>query len=261
MSDSLAVRVSHRFVSGFHLDLQFQLPLHPSTVTAVTGMSGSGKSTLLRILAGLQSVQDGRVQFGPETWVDTARHLELPPQARRVGMVFQHPALFPHLTVAQNITCGIARLPQHLRNDRLAALLGQFDLHHLREQRPGQLSGGQLQRVALARCLAPQPQLLLLDEPLSALDLPSRGLVRQTLKRHLAQSPVTTLLVTHDPNEIRDLATAVIVIDQGRVLQQGPLADVLLNPIEPLVAELLAAGQPAATPPKSQSSPFPSVDR
>lgn len=261
MSDSLAVHVSHRFVSGFHLDLQFQLSLTPPAITALAGRSGSGKSTLLRILAGLQPVQRGRVQFGSETWVDTDRQQELPPQARQVGMVFQHPALFPHLSVAQNITCGLTRLPPKLRIDRLTALLGQFDLHHLRAQRPGQLSGGQLQRVALARTLAPQPRLLLLDEPFSALDLPSRDLVRQTLQGHLAQRPIPTLLVTHDPAEIRALANAVIVIDQGRVLQQGSLEHVLSNPVQPLVAELLDPSDRASNSPKSRSWPPPSVDR
>jgi len=256
MTSQLSIAAQHRFSTGFEVNFQLELPLHNPRVTAVTGLSGSGKSTLLRILAGLQTVQNGRIRCGSELWVDTSRHLSLPPQARRVGWSAQHPALFPHLSVARNITLGIAHWTPPRQAARLTELLSALELHHLCDHLPAQLSGGQLQRVALARCLAPQPRLLLLDEPLASLDGPSRRQVRLALQTLLARWPVQTLLVTHHPQDIDHLADLVVVIEAGRVLQTGTPSELRHNPCRPLVRDLLTPESlPVEATPRFPDSP------
>jgi molybdate transport system ATP-binding protein len=198
----------------------------PGELLALVGPSGSGKSTLLRCVAGLMH-PEGRIRCGSETWLDGAAGVRWPTQQRRVGLVFQHYALFPHLSAEANVALASGRPQPRVHAAELLARLG---LAGLAARRPGELSGGQQQRVALARALARDPQVLLLDEPFSAVDQPAR----HALYRQLAELRQTTampiVLVTHDLNEARRLADRMVILDRGRTLQQGP---------PPRVAELV----------------------
>ena len=217
----LTLRTAERV---FELHTRFTATAHR---TALMGASGSGKSTVLMAIAGLTPSVRGHVRIGPHALLDTARGIDLPARARRVGMVFQDYALFPHMTVAQNLMFGVHRLgqrPDDAQQARVDALMRQFDLVRLRDALPRHLSGGQRQRVALARALATEPQLLLLDEPLSALDAPLRVRLRRELAEMLDRVQVPTLLVTHDPQDVEALAQSVIHIDNGRVVEPGSSA-------------------------------------
>ena len=190
--------------------------------TALMGPSGAGKSTVLLAVAGLALHAAGHVRVGGATLLDTAAGIELPARERGIGFVFQDYALFPHMTVEQNLRFGMRRLGHAPPADaaaRVAALLRQFDLEALAGARPRHLSGGQKQRVALARALAPRPRLLLLDEPLSALDTALRTRLRDELAQLLERVPVPTLLVTHDPQDVEALAQSVVRMEAGRVVE------------------------------------------
>lgn len=186
------------------------------------GRSGSGKTTLLRILAGLTKPDKGRIMFDDTVWFDSDKKINLPPQRRNVGYMFQDYALFPNMSVEDNISFA-----QKERNsDAADELLSLFDLGPLRKQKPAQLSGGQKQRVALARALAAKPDVLLLDEPLSALDFEMRlDLQHEIRKAHQLLNTIT-LLVSHDINEVFSLASSVITIKNGQVQAQGRPCDV-----------------------------------
>jgi len=202
----------------FVLDARF---VSTTPRTALIGVSGSGKSTALMAIAGLLPHVHGHVRVAGDTLLDTANAVDLPARTRHIGMVFQDYALFPHLSVEQNLAFGLCRFgrrPGEAEQARIDALLRQFDLDTLRGARPRDLSGGQRQRVAVARALAPQPHLLLLDEPLSALDAPLRIRLRAELAEMLDRVPVPTLLVTHDPNDVEALAQSVVHLDKGRVI-------------------------------------------
>ena len=201
----------------FTLSARFQ---SPHTCTALMGPSGAGKSTVLLAIAGLLPQAVGHVRVNGGTLLDTAAGIDLPARERGVGMVFQDYALFPHMTVEQNLLFGVRRMGQRLgdaERARVDALLEQFDLQPLRDALPRNLSGGQKQRVALARALAPAPRLLLLDEPLSALDGALRQRLRAELAEMLARVPVPTLIVTHEPQDAALLAHAVVQMEQGQV--------------------------------------------
>ena len=208
---------------------------------ALVGPSGSGKTSVLRAVAGLLKGPQlqGRVSVGgaaEDVWFDSARGLWQTPQQRRVGLVFQHYALFPHLSALENVALAA---DAGKTADYLAALFERMGLAGLQQRRPSQLSGGQQQRVALARALAREPQVLLLDEPFSAVDAPTR----QTLYRELAalrQSvAMPMVLVTHDLQEARRLADRVVILDAGESLQSGPPATVFASPRNARVAELV----------------------
>jgi len=181
------------------------------------GHSGSGKTTLLRILAGLTTPSKGRIVYNDTVWFDSDRKINLSPQLRNVGYMFQDYALFPNMSVEGNI-----RFAQKEKDtEAIEELMELFDLIALRKQKPTQLSGGQRQRVALARALAAKPSLLLLDEPLSALDFEMRtALQHEIRKAHLLLNTIT-ILVSHDVNEVCTLASSVMTIKNGRVLSQG----------------------------------------
>jgi len=213
----------------------------PGELLALLGPSGSGKTSVLRAVAGLLQSPglQGRVSVGTgaaDVWFDSAVGIRRAPQQRRVGLVFQHYALFPHLTAIENV--ALAAHPAKARA-YLDALFERMGLAGLQARRPHQLSGGQQQRVALARALAREPQVLLLDEPFSAVDAPTR----QTLYRELAalrQSvAIPMVLVTHDLNEARRLADRVVILDAGESLQVGPPARVFASPRNARVAELV----------------------
>jgi molybdate transport system ATP-binding protein len=200
-------------------------------VVALVGPSGAGKTTLLRALAGLEPAR-GRISVDGDDWLDSARSIDLPAEQRSVGLVFQEYALFPHLTVRKNVEFG---------RKGGAALLERFGLATLADAKPRELSGGERQRVALARALAPDPAVLLLDEPLSALDAHTRGEVRAELQQLLREADRPTLVVTHDFEDAATLATQVGVLVQGRLRQLGSPAELVASPADPFVASLTGA--------------------
>jgi molybdate transport system ATP-binding protein len=199
------------------------------------GPSGSGKTTILRCLAGLDRPQQGHIRFGDETWFDSARQICLPPQRRNIGYLVQDYALFPHLTVERNIAYGLADQSDARRVAEMIALL---QLDGLERRYPRNLSGGQQQRVALARSLVRRPRMMLLDEPLSALDSPTRDQLRRELRRLLAELKIPAVLVTHDRAEAMLLGDFVVVLDAGRVVQSGAIHEVFQQPASPGVARI-----------------------
>jgi molybdate transport system ATP-binding protein len=210
-------------------------------VLAVLGPNGAGKSTVLRVLAGLLRPDSGRVGIEDVVWDDVAAELHVPAHRRRIGMVFQDYLLFPHLSALENVAFGLrTRGIRHAdARAQAAGWLDRVGLADFRDRRPGQLSGGQAQRAALARALAPEPALLLLDEPLAALDARTRLTVRAELRRHLAEFSGSTVLVTHDPVDAMALADRVVVLEEGRVVQGGTPAEVSRRPRTDYVARLV----------------------
>lgn len=218
--------------NGLTVSADLEISLERPSVMVLFGPSGSGKTTLLRIIAGLDRPDDGKILYGDEIWFDAERNKCLPPQKRRIGYLFQEYALFPHLTVEQNIAYGLEKISLSERRRRVAEMLDLFGITKLRDQRPGQLSGGERQRVALARALAPHPRLLLLDEPLSALDAPTRESLRGELRRLLVRAHIPTVLVTHDRTEALALGDAMAVLIDGQIRQVGPVSEVFSRPLE-----------------------------
>jgi len=212
-------------------ELRLSLDLGAETV-ALAGPSGAGKTTLLRAIAGLVRPTAGRIEAAGETWLDTARGVDLPPEERSVGLVFQGYALFPHLSVEANVAFG-----GNGNIGNVHALLELLGIAHLAAARPGRLSGGERQRVALARALAREPKVLLLDEPLSALDAATRATVREELHAVLRTQLLPTLLVTHDYLDAAALADRVGVLVDGRIVQLGTPAELAAAPASPFVAQ------------------------
>ncbi|GAC1404557.1 MAG: ABC transporter ATP-binding protein [Ktedonobacteraceae bacterium] len=224
---------------SFHLSLSFSLAQGQTTV--LLGESGAGKSTVLRIVAGLLRPQKGHISLGNTVYFDSEQGIDMPPQERPFGYVFQDYTLFPHLTVFENVAFGLRaqRLSRSLIRQRVGEALEQVRLPGLDQRRPAQLSGGQQQRVAIARALALQPQLLLLDEPLSALDVQTRREVRQELRHILAEVNITTIMVTHTYLEALLFGQHILVLEDGHVLQQGGQRDLLAHPRSAYIAELV----------------------
>jgi molybdate transport system ATP-binding protein len=221
--------------------LDVELAVATGEVVALLGPNGAGKTTALRALAGLTPLTAGRVVLDGEDLEDTGRDLRVPTERRPVGVVFQDYLLFPHLSALDNVAFG-PRCHGHSRQDarRLAAgWLDRVGLSDHAHARPRQLSGGQAQRVALARALAIDPRLLLLDEPLAALDAHTRLEVRAGLRRHLAEFDGTTLLVTHDPLDAMVLADRLVVVESGRIVQVGEPAQIARHPRTEYVARLV----------------------
>jgi molybdate transport system ATP-binding protein len=227
--DTLGVRLDHPLRS-FSLSLDVELGRE---TLALVGPSGAGKSSVLRAIAGLLRPEQGRIALGADTWLDADAGIDLPPERRSVGLVFQEYALFPHLDVRRNVAFG--------GRERVDELLERFRISHLARARPADLSGGERQRVALARALARDPAVLLLDEPLSALDAHTRGVVRGELAELLAELRLPTLLVTHDFEDAAALADRVGVIVDGRILQLGRAAELLAAPADAFVASFTGA--------------------
>jgi iron(III) transport system ATP-binding protein len=203
---------------------EVSLSVESGTLGAVLGPSGSGKSTLLRCIAGLHPVVSGTIRAGDRTLHG------LPAERRRVGLVPQDGALFPHLTVGQNVAFGLDRGGR--RGRRVEELLELVELPGMASRLPHELSGGQAQRVALARALAPSPDIVLLDEPFSALDATLRGAVREQVRRALVETRTTAILVTHDQTEALSIADRLIVLDDGRVRQVGAPEEVYRRPVD-----------------------------
>jgi len=238
MADALLMDVERRFPGGPALRVAVEIPLGP-VVTVLFGPSGAGKTTVLRCLAGLDRPDRGSIRFGEEVWFDSERRRFVPPQRRGVGIVFQDDALFPHLTVEGNVGYGLGRSTAAERGERVAEVARLTGLEGLLGRRPGRLSGGERQRVALARALAPRPRLLLLDEPLSSLDAPSREELRGELRRLLESGGIPAVVVTHDRIEAMSLGDRLAVLAEGSVRQVGPVAEVLARPADLAVARVV----------------------
>ena len=221
-------------------DLDVHLAIARGEVLALLGPNGAGKSTTLRALAGLDRIDAGSIDIAGSCVDDGGRRF-VPPRRRPIGVVFQDYALFPHLSVAENVAFGPRARGDSRQVARQAAagVLERLDLIDLADRRPSELSGGQGQRVALARALACQPTLLLLDEPLAALDAQSRDAVRLELRRRLDGFAGATLLITHEPLDAMILADRVLVLQEGRVVQDGTPADMARQPATSYVASLL----------------------
>jgi len=227
--DTLTLDLAHP-LRAFPLELELEVG---AETVALVGPSGAGKSSLLRAVAGLLRPERGSVRLGTARWLDTAVGIDLPPERRSVGLVFQEYALFPHLSVRRNIAFGGER--------RADELLERLHITSLAEARPAELSGGERQRVALARALARDPAVLLLDEPLSALDAHTKATVRAELAELLRELALPTLLVTHDFEDAASLADRVGVLVQGRILQLGSTAELLAAPASEFVARFTGA--------------------
>jgi molybdate transport system ATP-binding protein len=223
------------------LDLAVDLDVGTGETLALAGPSGAGKTTVLRIAAGLRRPATGTVRCGEDVWLDTSAAIDMPVERRRAGYLFQSYALFPNLSGWENVAYGLRDLARGERRRRADELLERFDVAHLAERRPATWSGGERQRVALARALAPDPRLLLLDEPLAALDTRTRAHAARELAAILAGADVPALLVTHDFEEAAVLADRVAVIDAGRVVQVGSAAELVAAPASAFVADLTGA--------------------
>jgi molybdate transport system ATP-binding protein len=250
---ALHVAVEQRFSAGFAIDARLDVDLRPGSMLVLFGPSGAGKTTILRQIAGLERPDAGVIRFDGDLWCDTAQGVWSPPQSRRIGLVFQEPTLFPHLTVRQNIVYGVRGnivygvhgvrpRSDPASGDRvrpgsdpdltvagIAKLLGIEDLEN---RYPRALSGGEGQRVALARALAPDPRLLLLDEPFASLDGPTRVRLRRDVRALLQTTGTPAILVTHDRTEALTLGDIVAVVIGDRVRQVGQINDVFSRPAD-----------------------------
>jgi molybdate transport system ATP-binding protein len=221
------------------IPLDARLDCPAGALTALIGPSGAGKSTILRSIAGLYTPTAGYIRVNGKSWLDQARGLALPTHQRRVGLVFQSYALFPHMTAAGNVMAALDHLPKAERPGRASALLSLVHLDGLEGRRPAELSGGQQQRVAVARALAREPEVLLLDEPFSAVDRATREKLYQELAELRRRLAMPIVLVTHDMNEASLLADRLVLLHRGRSLQAGPPDEVMARPNDPLVARLI----------------------
>jgi iron(III) transport system ATP-binding protein len=225
--------VSHHFGQVRAVD-DVSLSVGSGELVCLLGPSGCGKTTALRIAAGLERLQQGRVLIDGEP-VGDQKH-DLPPEDRSVGLVFQDYALFPHLDVKGNVAFGLRGWPKREREARARAVLEQVGMAHLADSHPHMLSGGQQQRVALARALAPNPKVMLLDEPFSGLDVTLRHTIRDETLNVLKSAGAATLMVTHDPEEAMFMADRVALMKDGRIVQIGPPADLYAKPADKFVA-------------------------
>ncbi|PYM19799.1 MAG: Fe3+/spermidine/putrescine ABC transporter ATP-binding protein [Candidatus Rokuibacteriota bacterium] len=235
MSARLEVRLVKR-LPGFTLDAQWSAD---GGVAALFGPSGAGKTLTLSCMAGLLRPDAGRIVVDGRVLFDAAAGVDVPPQARRVGYVFQGYALFPHRTVAENVGFGLRDRPRAERERRVAEVVARLGLGGFERRYPSELSGGQRQRVALGRALGIDPALLLLDEPLSALDAPLRAALRNDLRAILSEWGTAAVVVTHDFSEAYRLGDRIVVYDHGRVVQSAPRAELLWQPASEAVARIM----------------------
>jgi molybdate transport system ATP-binding protein len=220
------------------LALELAIEVEDGECLALAGPSGAGKTSVLRVVAGLLRPDHGRVACGEQTWLDTARRVDVPAERRRCGYLFQEYALFPHLSAWQNVAYPLRGSD---RRERAAALLDRFGMGALADARPGTLSGGERQRVALARALAREPDVLLLDEPLSALDARTRAGAVRELGALLRDADIPAVLVTHDFAEAAALGDRVAIVDAGRMLQEGTPSELAAAPRSAFVADFTGA--------------------
>jgi molybdate transport system ATP-binding protein len=224
-----------------NIELEVQFDVAAGRCLALAGPSGAGKSTVLRLLAGTLRPDRGRITHADQVWVDTSRGVWLAPEQRRCGFVFQDYALFPHLSAWRNVAYGLRGTPRGERRTAALALLERFGLERLADAHPSTLSGGERQRVALARALAPNPAVLLLDEPLSALDSRTRAGAARELSSILRSVEIPAVLVTHEFGEAALLGDEVGVIDGGTIIQRGTASDLAAAPASAFVADFTGA--------------------
>jgi molybdate transport system ATP-binding protein len=230
-----ATKMLHTARGPQKFDLAFEV--RQGEILAISGPSGAGKTTLLLILAGLTATAGGHITVGDETWLDSERHIHLPTRHRSIGFVFQDFALFPNLTVRQQLEFALPKNPdKHI----VGELLELMDLEALQYQRPSLLSGGQQQRAAIARAIARKPRLLLLDEPLSALDDEMRHKLQDYILKARQRYDMTILLVSHHLPYIFRLADSVILLDQGRIVRQGSPAEVFPKEMNSQAPDIIA---------------------
>jgi len=239
MASEVIAEIAKTFGDRFTVDIRLHMPLDPPSVLILFGPSGSGKTTILRCLAGLERPDHGVIRCGPERWFDAAAGIQMPPQQRRLGYLSQDYALFPTYSVEGNVAFGLGGLTTAERAQRVADILALLQLHGLERRKPAQLSGGQQQRVALARAIARRPRMLLLDEPLSALDAPTRLRLQGGLRHLLKQLAIPSIVVTHDWAEALALGDQMAVIGAGRVLQMGTPQEVFNRPTNADVARIV----------------------
>ncbi|TAN46106.1 MAG: ATP-binding cassette domain-containing protein [Nitrospirae bacterium] len=241
---TIALNIRKR-VNGFSLDMSWATG---TGIAVLFGHSGAGKTMTLQMIAGLMQPDWGYIRFGNRTFFDSSRNIDLPPQQRSLGYVFQDLALFPHMTVSQNIFYGGNGMPKDEKTERTAEMIERFRLSGLENKLPPEISGGQKQRTAIARALIRRPDALLLDEPFSALDNPLRIEMRELLKEVRQGFDIPVVLVTHDLFEAYTLADTMIVCGGGRVIQTGTPAEVSGRPANAEVAELMTAPWSASVP-------------
>ena len=238
ISSELEVRIRKRFHNpegSFHLNVHFRAL---AGFTILFGASGAGKTTLLDCIAGLTDPDDGRIAIGGEDVYDSEKGHNVRAWRRRIGYVLQDLALFPHMTAEQNVEYGLRHLNAAGKRKRSGEMLTAFRIDHLRERRPAQISGGERQRVALARALVTEPRALLLDEPLAALDRPTKSRILDDLRQWNQRYRIPILFVTHSREEVFALGQEVIVLDAGKIVAQGLPKDVMLAPSLETVAQL-----------------------
>jgi ABC-type sulfate/molybdate transport systems ATPase subunit len=211
---------------SFHLQVDCRFA---SSWTVIFGHSGAGKSTLLRLFAGLEQPDQGRVELNGRLLLDSTRHIFIKPGQRQAGLVAQHPALFPHLSVRANVAFGLASLDASNRKSRVAEMLTLVDGAHLADRWPQDLSGGESQRIAVARSLAPLPRLLLLDEPFSALDGTASDALLTRLQAWTEEHQVQTVMATHDATDAFATGAEVALLREGRVVEMGTAPDALAS--------------------------------
>ncbi|TVQ71460.1 MAG: ABC transporter ATP-binding protein [Oceanospirillales bacterium] len=221
------------------INLELALNCAPGEIVALIGPSGSGKTTLLRTLAGLYQDVDGVISCQGKVWLNSQRRICLKPEQRKVGLVFQQYALFPHLNALENLLLAMTHLPKPDRQSKALAMMERVNLAGLENRLPHELSGGQRQRVALARALSSEPDLLLLDEPFSAVDQVTRFRLRRELARLRKQIDIPIILVTHDLDEALQLADRICVLHHGQRLQMASPTELMQRPVSPDVARLL----------------------
>ena len=235
VSDGLKLRIAQ----DTPIPLQASIACDSGEMLALVGPSGAGKTTLLRMIAGLSTPTDGQIYCAGQTWLDTAQQHNVAVRDRRIGFVFQQYALFPHLTAQQNVEQSCRHLRASDRRQRARHWLGKVNLAGLEGRRPDQLSGGQQQRVGLARALAREPNILLLDEPFSAVDRATRDRLYRELAQLRRELRIPVVLVTHDLDEAMVLSDQLCMLSQGVTLQSGPVAEVTSRPSSVLVARLV----------------------
>jgi molybdate transport system ATP-binding protein len=232
---TLSVAASKRLSPGFRLDVDVTVP---PGITMLFGASGSGKTTLLRCIAGLTTPDAGRIAIGDRVLFDSQAGVDVAVATRQIGYVFQQAALFPHMTLRQNIEYGLHRLPRVEREQRVTGIAESFRIAPILGRRPPQVSGGERQRAALARALVTEPSLLLLDEPLSALDHAIQMRIMDDLRRANEARRIPMMYVTHSHREVYTLGERAVVIDSGRVIASGTPHDVLDRPDQGVLANL-----------------------
>jgi molybdate transport system ATP-binding protein len=208
------------------IDLDVFFEIERGKLMTLFGASGAGKTTILRILAGLSAPENGEIFFDNETWLDTKKNIHVPPQKRKVGFVFQEYALFPNMTVKENL---VYALQKGQEKNIVQELMHVMDLEQLQDRKPATLSGGQKQRVALARALVRKPKLLLLDEPLSALDIEMRLKLQDHILKLHKEFDLTTILVSHDFSEIYKMSDTIMILEKGKIRSKGIPSEILLN--------------------------------